>query len=186
MAHNTLMLVAQLAATRINVLANRLGCDTDLARTVHDKLAEVLAAMIEAQRNILTAEQVLAGARGTSDEEDAFFDLHHYRTAYYETWLIETVALLDEPVVDDFTHEYLDCRTGRWHHRDGEVPISIPIPAKKLCGLSEMIAQIEDISGVRFSIERVCYSEEEAETAWWAITGNDCRIIFGVKPAGPA
>ena len=55
MAHNTLMLVAQLAGLRIHVLANRLGCDPDLARSIHDKLASVLASMIEDQRKILTA-----------------------------------------------------------------------------------------------------------------------------------
>lgn len=119
MAHNTLMLVAQLAGFRINVLANRLGCDTDLARTVHDKLAEVLAAMIEAQRKIVTAERVLAATRGTSDEEDAFFDLHHYRTAYYETWLLETVTLLDEYLVDDLTHKYFNFRKRLAHGVSG-------------------------------------------------------------------
>lgn len=66
MAHNTLMLVAQLTGLRIHVLANRLDCDTDLARGVHDRLAEVLAAMIKDQRRILAAERVFVAAGGTS------------------------------------------------------------------------------------------------------------------------
>lgn len=182
MAHNTLMLVAQLAGLRIHVLANRLGCDTDLARGVHDKLAEVLAAMIEDQRNILAAERALAAARGTEAEEDAFFDLHHYQTAYYETWLMETVALLDDYLVDDLTHEYFDFRTGRWHHRDNEVPIVVPVPADKLCGLADIVAEIEDGCGVSFSVDHVYYSEVEA--AWWESTGEDPDVLFGMKEAG--
>lgn len=184
MAHNTLMLVAQLAGLRIHVLANRLGCDTDLARSIHDKLAEVLAAMIEAQRKIVTAERVLATTRGTPDQEDAFFDLYHYRSAYFETWLMETVALLDDYLGDDLTHEYFNFRTGHWHHRDGEVPIVVPVPADRLCGLADIIAEIEDICGVRFSVEQVYYSEVEAEAAWWESTGADPNVFFAMKEDG--
>ncbi|MHA6645754.1 hypothetical protein [Mesorhizobium sp. A623] len=180
-AHNNLMLVAQLSGLRIQVLANRLGCDSDLARSVHDKLASSLAEMVEGQRKILDAERALLAARRTSDEEDAFFDLHHYRTAYYETWLIETVALLDDYLVDDLTQEYFNFRTGCWDHRDGEVPIVVPVPANTLCGLAEMIAEIEETSGVRFSVDQVYYSEAEAEAAWWESTGNDPDTFFAMN-----
>lgn len=180
MAHNNLMLVAQLSGLRVHVLANRLGCDSDLARTVHDRLAAKLAEMIEAQSKILAADRAGVAARGTADEEDAFFDLHHYLTAWYETWLIETVSLLDDYLVDDLTNEYFDFRTGRWHHRDGEVPIAVPVPADKLCGLAAIIAEIEDISGVRFSVENVHYSEAEAEAAWWESTGANPGEVFAI------
>lgn len=184
MAHNNLMLVAQLSGFRILVLANRLGCDSDLARTVHDRLANKLARMIEAQRKILAAERAVVAARGTSTEEDAHYDLHHYRMAWYETWLVETVALLDEYLVDDATQEYFHFYTGEWHPRDGEVPIAVPVPAEKLCRLGSIIAQIEEISGVRFSMEDVYYSEAEAEAAWWAETGADPDIVFAVPATG--
>lgn len=184
MAHNNLMLVAQLSGLRILVLANRLGCDTDLARRIHDQLSAKLSKMIEAQRKILAAERELAAARATADEEDAFYDLHHYQTAWYETWLIETIALLDDYLVDDLTSEYFDFRTGRWHHRDGDVPIAVPVPADKLFGLAGIIAEIEDISGARFSVENVYYSETEAEAAWWESTGADPDVVFAVHQAG--
>lgn len=184
MAHNTLMLVAQLSGFRILVLANRLGCDTELARTLHDRLATKLAEMIEAQRRILVADRVLVTARGTADEEDAFYDLHHYQTAWYETWLIEAVALLDDDLVDDLTNEYLDFHTGCWHHRDGEVPIAVPVPADKLCGLAAIIAEIEDISGARFSVDNVYYSEAEAEAAWWESTGANPDEVFRLPETG--
>jgi len=183
MAHNNLMLVAQLSGLRIRVLANRLGCDTDLARNVHDTLAAKLAKMIEGQRSILAADRARVAARGTADEEDTFYDLHHYQTAWYETWLVEPIALLDEYLVDDLTHEYFNFRTGHWHHRDGEVPIAVPVPAGKLRGLADIIAEIEDSSGVRFSVDQVYYSEVEAEAAWWESTGVDPDVLFAMKPA---
>jgi hypothetical protein len=181
MAHNNLMLVAQLSGLRINVLANRLGCDSDLARSAYDRLASVLAEMVQAQRKILAAERTLLAARRTSGEEDAFFDLHHYQSAYYETWLIESVALLDDYLVDDLTQEYFNFGTGCWHDRDSEVPIVVPVPADKLCGLAEIIAEIEDISGARFSVDQVYYSEAEAEAAWWKSTGYDSDTFFAMN-----
>lgn len=185
MAHNnTLMLVAKLSGLRIHVLANRLGCDTDLARAVHDTLAAKLAKMIDAQREILDAGRARVAARGTADKEEACYDLHHHQTAYYETWLIEPIALLDEYLVDDLTHEYFDFRTGEWHHRDGDIPIALPVPADKLCGLAEIIAEVEDISGARFSVENVYYSEAEAEVAWWESTGANPDEVFAITEAG--
>jgi len=184
MAHNTIMLFAQLSGLRIRVLANRLGCDTELARTVHDALATKLAKMIEAQRNILAADRARVAARGTEDEADAFYDLHHYQTAYYETWLIEPVALLDDYLVDDLTHEYFDFRSGDWHHRDTDAPFAVPIPAGKLCGLAEIIAEIEDFSGARFGVENVYYSEAEAEAAWWQSTDANPDEVFAIAEAG--
>ncbi|MCR5860591.1 hypothetical protein [Mesorhizobium sp. J428] len=184
MAHNTLMLVAQLSGLRILVLANRLGCDTELARSVHDSLAAKLAKMIAAQRNILAADRARVAARGTEDEEDASYDLHHYQMAYYETWLVEPVALLDEYLVDDLTHEYFNFSTGEWHLRDSDVPITVPVPADKLCGLASIIAEIEDVSGVRFSVENVYYNEAEAEAAWWESSGADPDEVFAMTDAG--
>jgi hypothetical protein len=180
MAHNTLMLIAQLSGLRILVLANRLGCDSEFARTVHDRLAAKLAEMVQARRNILTAGRARVAARGTVDEEDAFYDLHHYQTAWYETWLIEPIALLDDYLVDDLTNEYFDFDTGEWHLRDGEVPIAVPVPANKLCGLAAIIAEVEDISGVRFSVENVYYSEAQAEAAWWESTGANPNEVFAI------
>ncbi len=185
MAHTTLTLVAQLSGLRILVLANRLGCDTEPARTVHDRLAATLAEMIEAQRRILAAERALVVARGTADHEDAFYDLHHYQTAWYETWLIETIALLDHYLVDDLTNEYFDFRTGDWHHRDTDAPFVLPMPADKLCGLADIIAEIEDISGARLSVENVYYSETEAEAAWWESTGANPDEVFSVMETEP-
>ncbi|APH74889.1 hypothetical protein BSQ44_25660 (plasmid) [Aquibium oceanicum] len=179
MAHNTLMLIAQLSGLRINVLANRLGCDSGVALTVHDTLAAKLAKMIAAQRRILAADRARVAARGTQDEEDAFFDLHHYQTAFYETWLIEPIALLDDYLVDDLTNEYFHFYIGEWRHRDGEVPIAVPVPAERLCGLDTIITEIEDVTGARFSVENVYYSEAEAEAAWWQSVGMDPETVFG-------
>lgn len=186
MAHNTLMLIAQLSGLRINVLANRLGCDTNLARGVHTKLAGVLAAMIADQRKILTAKGVLARTRGTADAEDAFYDLHHYHSAWHEKWLVEAVALLDDYLVDDFTREYFDFREARWYFCDGVLPIVEPVAAEKLCELVGIIAEIEDISGARFSINHVYYSEAEAEAAWWESTRQNPGMFFETGNPGLA
>lgn len=184
MAHNNLMLVAQLSGLRINVLANRLGCDTELASGVHDLLAEKLAKMIDAQRNILAADRALVSARGTEGEEDAFFDQHHYQTAWYETWLVEPIALLDDYLIDELTHEYFDFREARWYFMDGVLPIVERVPNDKLCGLAEIIQEIEEISGARFTVENVYYSEAEAEAAWWERTGHDPDTFFAMKDDG--
>ena len=173
MAHNTLMLVAQLSGLRISVLANRLGCGTELARAVHDTLAAKLAKMIDAQRDILAADQARVAARGTEDQQDA----------YYETWLIEPIALLDEYLVDDLTNEYFDFNTGEWHLRDSDVPITVPVPVEKLCGLARIITEIENVSGARFSVENVYYSEAEAEAAWWASTGANPDEVLAMTEA---
>ena len=60
----------------------------------------------------------------------------------------------------------------------------MPVPADKLCGLAEIIAEIEDISGARFSVENVYYSEAEAEAAWWESTGADPDEVFAITEAG--
>lgn len=90
------------------------------------------------------------------------------------------IALLDDYRVDDFTSEYFDFNTGEWHHRDGEVPIAVPVPADELCGLAAIVAEIEDVSGVRFSADNVYYSEAEAEAAWWESTGADPDEVFAI------
>lgn len=165
MAHDTLMLITHLSGLRINVLANRLGCDNGLARNVHDKLARVLGDMIEAQRKILAAEHAVVRARGTADEQDAHYDLYHYRAAFIETWIEERIALLDEHLVDDFTREFYDFREKRWYFCEGVLPIVVPVVADKLSGLKEIISEIEDLSGVSLTLDNVYYSEAEAEAA---------------------
>ena len=94
MAYDTIMLIAQLSGLRVNVLANRLACESDLARSVHDKLASTLAAMIEDQRKIRKAESNAVMARGTLDQDDARLDLYDYQVAYHDRWLAETIDLL--------------------------------------------------------------------------------------------
>ena len=54
----------------------------------------------------------------------------------------------------------------------------MPVPAGKLCGLAAIIAEIEDISGARFSVDNVYYSEAEAEAAWWESTGANPDEVF--------
>ena len=148
--------------------------------SVHDRLAAKLADMIEAQRKILTTGRALAKARGTSEEEDALFELGDYQAAWCATWLVEPVALIDEYLVDDLTSEYFDFRSGSWHHRDTDAPFAVPVATEKLCGLAEIIAEIEDISGARFSIENVYYSEAKAEAAWWKSSGADPDEVFAL------
>ena len=60
----------------------------------------------------------------------------------------------------------------------------MPVPADKLCGLANIIAEIEDVTGARFSVENVYYSEAEAEAAWWESTGADPDEVFAMTEAG--
>lgn len=180
---SNMMLFTELSGFRVLVLANRLGCDNDIARNVHERLAAKLAEMIEGQRKILEGKRARILARGSSEEEDAALDLDYYRSTYYEKWLIEPVALLNDHMVDHSTNEYFDFRAGRWYFCDGVLPIVEPVRADKLCGLAEIIARIEDVSGVAFTVEHVYYSEEEAEAAWWQATGADPEEFFGSAEA---
>lgn len=183
MAYTDLYLYAQLSGLRVLVLANRLGCDNDIARGAHDKLATVLAGMIADQRKILDANRAYASARGTSDEQDSFCDLHYCRTAFIEKWLEQPVALLDDHLVDDFTREYFDFRVGRWFFCDDVLPIVVAVDDDTLCGLAEIIAEIEDISGINLTVEHVYYSEAEAEAAWYESTGEAPDVLLGMEEA---
>ena len=88
--------------------------------------------------------------------------------------------------MDGFTREYFDFRERRWYFCDGALPIVEPVEADKLCGLAGIIAEIEDISGARFSVDHVYYSEAEAEAAWWERTGHNPDTFFETGNAGLA
>lgn len=181
MACDTLMLIAQLSGLRINVLANQLGCDTDLARGVHRKLANTLTAMIEDQRRIFAAERVLATARGAADEEDAFYDLYHYQTAYYEKWLVEIVILLNDYLVDDSRASISTSA------RRAGISATVSSPSScrwrpRSCAASSALSP----TGARFCVDQVYYSEEEAEAAWWESTGHDPETFFAANDTGLA
>lgn len=62
----------------------------------------------------------------------------------------------------------------------------MPVEAEKLCGLVGIITDIEDITGARFCVDQVYYSEEEAEAAWWESTGHDPETFFAANDTGLA
>lgn len=57
---NHLELFARFSGFRIMVLANRLVCEDDFSRAVHDKLVEKLDGFIASSRGALAAEREIA------------------------------------------------------------------------------------------------------------------------------
>ncbi|MGR9202171.1 hypothetical protein [Rhizobium leguminosarum] len=100
----SLMLYTELAAFRLIVLANRLGCRSEFPQELHDRLIEGLDAAIDRVRIIVDLERkVLAG------DELAAFQLD----GEIEIFGRFTINLLDQIDIDYDTHEYrLD--GGRW------------------------------------------------------------------------
>ncbi|MBB6414060.1 hypothetical protein [Mesorhizobium sangaii] len=160
MAHNNLMLVAQLSGLRIR-FSPTVSAATAISRaasTANLHLSSLKWWKVSARSS--PPSGALAAALGTSDVEDVFFDL---QTAYCETGCSKpsrfwtriwwTTSLMN------FQLPHRTMVSPR------QVPIVVAVPANKLRSLAEIITEIEDTSGVRFSVDQVYYSEPEAEAA---------------------
>ncbi|MEX2697058.1 hypothetical protein [Rhizobium mongolense] len=94
--NDSLVLYAKLADFRLIVLANRLGCDSDFTRELHDRLIDGLQAAIDRVRIFMELERRLL------DDEFAAFQLQG-ETEIFGRFAID---LLDGVEIDYETHEY--------------------------------------------------------------------------------
>jgi hypothetical protein len=102
---NSIMLFAQLSGFRILVLADRLGCESEFSRELHDRLIEGLEAAIDRLHAIMSLERQLTAG----DDEYAAYHL----AAEWEIFSRFTIELLDDIDIDHDTHEYR-VNGGRW------------------------------------------------------------------------
>ncbi|QPB24246.1 hypothetical protein [Rhizobium sp. 007] len=96
-SNDSLMLYAKLAGFRLIVLANRLCCDSDFDRELHDRRIDGLQAAIDRLRIIMELERRLL-----ANDEFAAFQLEG-ETEIFGRFAID---LLDDVEIDHETHEY--------------------------------------------------------------------------------
>ncbi|MFC3721888.1 hypothetical protein [Neoaquamicrobium sediminum] len=134
------LLFAKLSGFRVLVLANRLGCDNDLARQAHDALVRHLDRLIGLLRQESNAHLALARNTDPAQAEDLDEDLHHARCLIDDFIHEGRHALLDFVDVDHFTHEWYDRYEGTW--RWGTNPVMNDVSNRTLCGLREIMHRI--------------------------------------------
>jgi hypothetical protein len=153
-----LELFTQLSGFKVLVLANRLGCDNDLARRAHDQLLTELAKLIHMTRQVLAAQRNMVLGETTEDCLNATED---------RVWIGEVLAercesgeqvqLLDDLIVDDATNEYYDEELERWRFIDGDSPWLDELSDTELCGLDRILDDIAAETGLCFTACRINY-----------------------------
>ncbi|CCM79626.1 hypothetical protein [Rhizobium mesoamericanum] len=152
-----LALYTKLAGFRLFVLANRLDCDSDFSRELHDRLVEGLEAASQRVRAIMGLERsVLAG-----DDEYVAYRLDGEIDIFGRF----AVNLLDELDIDFDTHEYR-INGGEWINAlsadcDGieiDYPELVALSDIELGSLASIIRDIRQETGISIQAVRVVYT----------------------------
>lgn len=152
-----LMLFTKLAGFRLVVLANRLGCDNDISRELHDRLMKGLEAAIGRVRIIMALERnVLAG-----DDEFAEYRLKG-ETEIFGRF---TINLLDDLEIDFDTHEYringgdwIVALTADLTGVDIDYPELVALTDNELGSLAPIIKDITRETGIAVNASRVVFT----------------------------
>ncbi|NKE92150.1 hypothetical protein [Rhizobium phaseoli] len=151
-----LALYTKLSGFRLVVLANRLGCDTEVSRKLHERLLEGLEAAAGRIRTIMALEwSVFAG-----DDEYAAYRLEG-ETEIFRRF---TIILLDELDIDFDTHEYringddwCGALTADYTGVDIDNPQLIALTDDELGSLAPIIKDITRETSITVSASRVSY-----------------------------
>lgn len=155
---NFLMLYAKLAGFKLLVTANRIGCEDEFSKTLHDQLLAGLDAAIDSTRHIMDLQrQLLAG----DDSEGTIFCQFQGEE---EILACRTIVLLDELEIDYFTYEYR-VNVSEWHNAlsadcDGievSYPRTVALCEAELGLLAPIILDIARETGIAISAARVVY-----------------------------
>ncbi|WFU13351.1 hypothetical protein QA646_29530 (plasmid) [Rhizobium sp. CB3090] len=155
---NFLMLYAKLAGFKLLVSANRLGCEDEFSKTLHDRLLADLDGTIDSTRHIMALQrQVLSG-----DDPDGMISCQ--LQGEEEILARRTTVLLDELEIDYDTCEYR-VNGGEWHYAqsadcDGieiRYPSTIRLSDDELGPLAAIIRDIAQETGIAVSVARVVY-----------------------------
>jgi hypothetical protein len=158
-----LTLFTQFSGFKVLVLANRLACDNDLARTAHDRLIAKLGDLIELMRGALAAERNLLCDENSERYQNAAEDLYWIAEEFASRCMADDpVPLLDSLWIDWATREIFDAQIQRWRFYENDGPWLDDVSDAELCGLRRIIDDIAAETGVRFSACRIVYEEEAA------------------------
>jgi hypothetical protein len=153
-----LELFTNLSGFKVLVLANRLGCDNDLARRAHDKLLAELSKLIRMTRELLAAQRIMVLGETAEERRNAAEDRFWIGEALAERWeRSEQVQLLDDLIIDYATDEYYDEESERWRFLDVNGPWLDEMSDPELCGLGQILEDITAETGIRFAACRINY-----------------------------
>ncbi|ANK95524.1 MULTISPECIES: hypothetical protein [Rhizobium] len=148
-----LMLYTRLAGFRLVVLANRLGCDSDFSRELHDRLIDGLDAAIARVQAIAALERMLLAG----DNEFAAYRLEG-EVAMFGRF---TINLVDDLEIDRDAHEFR-VNGGDWTNAlaadasgvDVNYPELIALTADELGSLAPIIGDIMRETGISINAVR--------------------------------
>ena len=153
MANNDINLFAQLSGFRVLVLANRLGCDSDLARSVHHKLASVLAEMIEDLRKVIIAE------RNYDDRSEP--DYWDYADEFTNDF--DALPLLDAAPLFGKDGRAFDLSVRRWYQVMEGYPKRVPVRPADLGDLARLLEDMTADLEISFTLDRFFWTESALE-----------------------
>ncbi len=149
---------AMLAGYRLLVLANRVGCEDEFSKTLHDRLLDGLDGAIHSTRHIMALQRELMA----EDDPDGMILCQLQGEA--ESLAGRTIALLDELEIDYDTNEYR-VNGGEWHNAlsadcDGieiSYPTTVPLGDTEIGPLAAIIRDIARDTGIAISVAHVVY-----------------------------
>lgn len=153
-----IMLYAKLSGFRLVVLANRIGCDSEFSRALHDRLIKGLEAAIGCVRIIMALERSVL----TGGEEFADYQLEGEAEIFGRF----TINLLDDLEFDFDTHEYringgdwAIALTADYTGVDIDYPELIALTDDELGSLAPIITAITRETGIAVNASRISYDD---------------------------
>ncbi|MBY5766677.1 hypothetical protein HFO06_26850 [Rhizobium leguminosarum] len=153
---NFLMLYAKLAGFKLLVCANRVHCEDEFSKMLHDRLLADLDGAIHSTRYIMALQRELLS--GHDPEGMISFQLRGEE----EILARRSLVLLDELEIDYDTHEYR-INGGEWHNAlsadcDGieiSYPTSVSVSDTEIGSLAAILHDITWETGIPISVARV-------------------------------
>ncbi|ASS60435.1 hypothetical protein E0H35_35910 [Rhizobium leguminosarum bv. viciae] len=156
---NFLMLHAKLAGFKLLVSANRIGCEDEFSKMLHDRLMAGLDGAIRSTRHIMDLQRELVIG------DDLEGTISCQLQGEEEVLARRTFVLLDELEIDYFTYEYR-VNGGEWHNAlsadcDGieiSYPTTVSVSDTEIGPLATIIHDIARETGIAISVARVVYA----------------------------
>lgn len=142
---NALELIPIVAGFRGDVLANRDGCRTHFARSVHDRLVEKLDEITADLYDEAATERRLVAELGTQDGNE-WYEFYHTCTTFEMLWVEREPISVADPIYEDIVVEGETCRVGR------DYTIA---PDSELEGLAEILDTIRRKLHIVFIAARI-------------------------------